>query len=100
MHTRCSCCGVTFERESGFYLGSIYFNYGLTALIAAIFYPVLWFNRVLPSHLLMPITLAFVLLFPLWFFRYARALWLGFDQYWDPRHEQPELEDAAEGSAH
>jgi hypothetical protein len=29
--------------------------------------------------------LAFVVLFPIWFFRYARALWLGFDQYMDPR---------------
>ena len=29
--------------------------------------------------------LVFVLIFPLWFFRYARSLWLGFDQYMDPR---------------
>jgi hypothetical protein len=24
-------------------------------------------------------------MFPMWFFRYARSLWLGFDQYVDPR---------------
>ncbi|MEY4176819.1 MAG: hypothetical protein RLY70_393, partial [Planctomycetota bacterium] len=28
---------------------------------------------------------AFTVLFPMWFFRYARALWLGFDQMMDPR---------------
>ena len=28
---------------------------------------------------------AFSVLFPLWFFRYARSLWVGFDQYFDPQ---------------
>ncbi len=85
MHKQCEHCGTKFEREPGFFLGSIYFNYGLTALIVAIAYPLLMFNGVLSHEALMVVTLAFVLLFPLWFFRYARALWLGFDQYWDPR---------------
>ena len=36
-------------------------------------------------------TFAFVVLFPTWFFRYARSLWLGFDQFIDPRAgEQPD----------
>jgi uncharacterized protein (DUF983 family) len=85
MHKQCPHCGAAFEREPGFFLGSIYFNYGLTALIVAIAYPVLMFNRILSHEWLMAITLTFVVLFPLWFFRYARSLWLGFDQYWDPR---------------
>ena len=85
MYQDCSACGVTFERESGFFLGSIYFNYGLTALVVAIAYPLLLFNEVLPERTLMLLTLAFVLVFPVWFFRYARALWLGFDQFCDPR---------------
>ena len=29
----------------------------------------------------------FCIVFPLWFFRYARALWLGFDVFWDPTSE-------------
>ena len=85
MHRACGHCGTSFEREPGFYLGSIYFNYGLTALITAIAYPVLMFNKVLPDSKLLPLTLAFAILFPIWFFRYARSLWLGFDQYMDPR---------------
>ena len=85
MNERCSHCGAVLEREPGFYLGSIYFNYGLTALIIAVVYPILLFNRVASNNTLLLIALVFCLLFPIWFFRYARALWLGFDQFVDPR---------------
>jgi len=85
MHEKCSHCGVSFKREAGFYLGSIYFNYGLTALVIAVVYPLLLFNQVASNNTLLIIALAFCLLFPIWFFRYARALWLGFDQFVDPR---------------
>lgn len=44
MHSRCGVCDAKFEREAGFFLGSIYFNYGLTALVVAIAYPVLLFS--------------------------------------------------------
>ncbi|QDU93400.1 DUF983 domain-containing protein [Lignipirellula cremea] len=85
MHETCSECGVKWEREAGFFLGSIYFNYGLTALIVAVTYPVLMFNQVLSDNWLVVLTLAIAILFPLWFFRYARSLWIGFDEYFDPR---------------
>lgn len=85
MNERCPHCNTKLEREPGFYLGSIYFNYGLTALISAIVYPILLINKVLPERQLQWIVMAFVIVFPLWFFRYARSLWLGFDQFADPR---------------
>jgi hypothetical protein len=85
MHPTCSHCGATFEREAGFFLGSIYFNYGLTALIVAILYPLALFNGWLSNEMLLGASLLFCLLFPMWFFRYARSLWLGFDQFVDPR---------------
>jgi hypothetical protein len=85
MHKACPHCERNLEREPGFYLGSIYFNYGLTALIVAIAYPVLMFNQVLSDGWLVGLTLSFAVLFPIWFFRYARSLWLGFDQFVDPR---------------
>ncbi len=85
MHPRCEHCGLAFQREPGFFLGAIYFNYGLTALIiTASFFGLYLGAGIQPNVLLWPLT-AFCVLFPLWFFRYARALWLGFDQYWDPR---------------
>ena len=81
----CSKCGAVFQREAGFYLGSIYFNYGLTTLILAVAYPLLLLFGVLSNDVLLWTALAFVVMFPVLFFRHARSLWLGFDQLWDPR---------------
>jgi hypothetical protein len=87
MKPNCETCGFSFEREPGFYLGAIYFNYGLTALVATIAFPLLRFVAKLPPNTALLITLAFVGLFPLWYFRYARSLWLGFDQFIDPKED-------------
>ncbi len=100
MHTHCSECGAKFEREAGFFLGSIYFNYGLTALIVAVAYPMLLFSKTASERTLLWSALAFTLLFPMWFFRYARALWLGFDQFMDPRNRRDVDVDVASLTAH
>ena len=85
MHKQCSHCGAKFEREPGFFLGSIYINYGLTALIVAIAYPVLLFRGIVPKGQLLAGSLAFTAIFPVFLFPWARSLWLGFDQWYDPR---------------
>lgn len=87
MAGRCDACGFSYEREPGFFLGSIYFNYGLTSLITAILYPALHFGWGLPNGPVMAACATFAVLFPIWFFRYARALWLGFDEWVDPRDD-------------
>jgi uncharacterized protein (DUF983 family) len=84
MRPRCDECGLDLKQEPGFYLGSIYFNYGLTALIVTVAYFVLYFGSTLDNQTLLVGLTTFCIVFPLWFFRYARSLWLGFDQYWDP----------------
>ena len=53
MRASCSHCGLKFEREPGFFLGSIYFNYGLTALVVVVAYPILMFNQILPESWLL-----------------------------------------------
>lgn len=85
MHDRCQHCGLLYEREPGFFLGSIYYNYGLTSLIATAAYPIATFGLSYPRTPTIACIVAFVVFFPLWFFRYARSLWLGFDQFVDPR---------------
>lgn len=85
MHPRCESCGLVYEREPGFFLGSIYVNYGLTAMLVTIGYFGLFFADVMTPQQVLWLMLAFSLVFPLLFFRHARSLWLGFDQYWDPR---------------
>jgi uncharacterized protein (DUF983 family) len=85
MHDGCPHCGVKFEREPGFFLGSIYINYGLTALIVSIAYPLLLVNGVVAKQPLLIGSLAFTVVFPILLFPWARSLWLGFDQWRDPR---------------
>ena len=85
MFPHCVYCGLHYEREAGYFLGSIYFNYGLTAMLVAIGYPLLVFGFRLPADVVLWVALLFCVLFPLWFFRYARSLWIGFDQFCDPR---------------
>lgn len=84
MRPRCEACDLDFQQEPGFYLGSIYFNYGLTALIVTVAYFALYFTDTLSDRTRLAGLMVFIVIFPLWFFRYARSLWLGFDQYWDP----------------
>ena len=84
MNDPCPSCGRKFEREPGFWLGSIYFNYGVTTLIVVAVYFSLFFTKALTSKQLLAILAVFILLFPLWFFRYARALWVAFDERYDP----------------
>src|SRR3954470_7996123 len=68
MHKQCPQCGATFEREPGFFLGSIYINYGLTALIVAIVYPVLLFNGIVAETPLLISAVAFTVAFPILLF--------------------------------
>ncbi len=84
MRADCEHCQLHFEREPGYFLGSIYINYGLTALLVTLFYFGLFFSGVVSPQAALWIVAGFALLFPLFFFRYARSLWLGFDHYWDP----------------
>ena len=87
MNAACSNCHLSFQREPGFYLGAIYFNYGLTALVVSIAYPVLVLTRQLSSQTALAVCMTFVVLFPLCFFRFARGLWLGFDELIDPQQK-------------
>jgi uncharacterized protein (DUF983 family) len=84
MHDACSNCGRSFDRGPGFFLGSIYFNYGITAILVIVIYFTCFFTEVLTDRQLLITLSIFALIFPLWFFRYARALWIAFDELWDP----------------
>jgi uncharacterized protein (DUF983 family) len=84
MEEACPTCGRSFRRGPGYLLGSIYFNYGVTALlVTAMFFAGFFSEAFTSNELLYGLTL-FAILFPIWFFRYARALWIAFDERWDP----------------
>jgi hypothetical protein len=84
MHESCARCGRKFNRDPGYLLGSIYFNYGVTAMIVLVAYFSLYFSELLTANQLLVALTAFSVVFPVWFFRYARALWMAFDEVFDP----------------
>ena len=87
MHERCEECGLDFQREQGFYLGSIYFNYGVTALAVAVAYPALAFSGTMTPNQALTTCMVIVVVLPLLLFRFARSLWLGFDEFIDPQQK-------------
>jgi uncharacterized protein (DUF983 family) len=99
MNGRCPACDLRYEREPGYFLGSIYINYGLTALLVTIAYFALYFGHVVSPQTALWIVTALALVFPIWFFRYARSLWLGFDQYWDPLPEEDATDDEPDANS-
>ncbi|TWU23641.1 DUF983 domain-containing protein [Bythopirellula polymerisocia] len=80
----CPACGRKFDRAPGYLLGSIYINYGVTAFLIVVLYFGLFLSKSLTGSQLLWVLSGLGLLFPLWFFRYARALWIAFDERWDP----------------
>jgi uncharacterized protein (DUF983 family) len=84
MRARCAGCGLGFEREAGYFVGAIYINYGVTVLLALAGYFAL--DRWLAPSVGWQVALwgAFAVLFPLWSFRYSKAVWLALDHLVDP----------------
>ncbi len=83
MPRKCAHCGLVYERAPGFFLGSAYLNYGVTCLSLIVLYLGLhygcgWTNRQLAAPLM-----AYCIIWPLVFFRYARAWWLAMDCFFD-----------------
>jgi len=76
MHSRCGVCGLSYEREQGYFVGAIYLNYAVTVGVAV--GAVLGLDRVIGLTLVaqLAVGIALAALVPLAFFRYARSLWL------------------------
>ena len=95
MHETCGACGRRFNRGPGYLLGSIYFNYGVTAMLVIVLYFAMFFGDVLSDRQRLVVTSLFAALFAIWFFRYARALWMAFDERWDPWPNEEEAREIA-----
>jgi Protein of unknown function (DUF983) len=89
MNTTCARCGLRFEREPGYFVGAIYINYAATAVssIVALLLADEYLHLSLVTELVLGASLALV--FPLWFYRYSKSLWLALDYLFNP--EKPEL---------
>jgi len=79
MNESCSACGASFKREQGFYLGSIYINYGATVIGTGALYALLVLALGWSHKSALAACLVAALVFPIWFFRWARSLLLALD---------------------
>lgn len=93
MNETCSHCGLTYEREPGYFLGSTYINYGWTSATMSAAYIVLHIFLGYSNSVVVPPLLIYVVAFPIFFHRYARALWLAADLYFDPTDLDPGDQD-------
>ena len=91
MEPRCSSCNLKYERDPGYFLGSTYVNYGFTALTITISYVFFHFRLGYSNQSLTPWLVGFVIVFPLVFFRFARALWLAGDICLDVPNEHADV---------
>jgi hypothetical protein len=84
MHQLCPACNLKFEREPGYFLGAMYFGYGLALGTIAVFSFLLWrlfhwpFQTVVIGGVVLFLPFAPVLTLM------ARVLWIYLDQSIDP----------------
>ena len=89
MEERCAACGLTFEREQGYFVGAIYVNYAVTVGITMVGFFLLdgWLAPRVTTQIVL--WSAFGIAFPIFFFRYSRSLWLSIEYLFNP--EAPRL---------
>ena len=81
MHERCAACGLRYEREQGYFVGAMYVNYALTAVLGL--GGVLLLDALIGLSLTQQLLVAIpvMLLAPVLFFRHARSFWLGIEYF-------------------
>lgn len=84
MYEHCPLCGIRYERESGYFMNSIFIGYVLAFLILVPMMLVLYFRQVSAITFLIYVSIVATLLSPL-VFRYARVVWMHMDELMDPR---------------
>lgn len=87
MHRACQVCGLSFFRESGYYVGAMILNYGVTSFLVIVAYLIsLFLPEVLhvSSDVKILIWMAAAVVITLPMVPYSRALWLAFDYWIEP----------------
>lgn len=90
MYPDCVSCDFQFEREQGYFVGAIYINYAVTAVTAIVGYVILDSVIGMPPSQQLILWGVFAVVFPLFFFRYSRSLWLSVEYILNPEHPHRE----------
>lgn len=86
MNTTCPVCGLKFERETGYFLNSMFVAYTIGFLmLAPSAFLMAWLDVSILVFALV-LTVETAVLWPL-LFRFSRIIWLHLDQALDPRKE-------------
>jgi len=84
---RCAVCGLSYHRESGYYIGGMIVTYGLTLLVVI---PVFLLSILLPDikglsdYWRFAAWILFAIPLSLFFMPYAYSLWLSVDFWMEP----------------
>ncbi len=84
LHKECPECGLTFEREPGYFTGAMYISYGIGLVIAGPVSIYLFLKGVSEPVIFAAALAQLAIVSPL-VFRYSRVAWMFFDQRFDPR---------------
>lgn len=84
MHEHCPHCGLKYERETGFFYGSMYVAYALSVAFSVAVYVAIYTFADIPLWLYLVINaLVLIVMVPV-NFRLARMLWLNFFVKYEP----------------
>jgi uncharacterized protein (DUF983 family) len=84
MYEQCPTCSLVFEREQGYFVGAIYVNYAATVSLSLAGYFALDIYTDLSLTVQLSLWGAFCVVFPLYFYRYSKSLWLMIAAVLDP----------------
>ena len=79
MNPKCRNCLHIYEIEQGYFIGAIYINYGITVLSCFFLYNILSLCFAPKLELLIVSLSLFCVVFPIFFFRFSRSLWINID---------------------
>jgi uncharacterized protein (DUF983 family) len=85
----CDACGVTFEREEGYFVGAIAINLVATEVVILSVYLGSLALFGYDDRLILFVLLPLALLFPVAFYHFSWSAWLAFDNFFErlPRHK-------------
>lgn len=90
MNERCPICSLRFEREQGYFIGSMYITYAFASIIIAL--ATISLYSLFPHWSDITIFLAacgVLLPFVPPIIRYSRVIWMSFDRSFDPPGARP-----------
>lgn len=94
----CPRCGYAYERETGYFLLSIWaINYGIGSIAGIGLYFYLEFNHQLPLPTLLACVVLPVIAFNFVFARHSKAFFLALDHYFDPHIKEDSDGDGGSG---